>query len=233
MTRLDRRSFLGAGLLGAAGLTSCGAFSARGAFAQALAETPRVGEGPFFPDELPRDTDNDLLLLNDDLTPAVGTITHVSGRVLSRAGEPLRNACVELWQADSRGSYLHSDGASAEGRDANFQGYGRFLTGRRGDYYFRTIHPVPYRGRAPHLHVAVSHNGARVLTTQLGVAGYHGNDDDGVFRSLSRAERDRLMVRYQPVPGSGVGEVAGSLDLVVGHTPEERDGAMVASNRGR
>ena len=114
MTRIDRRSFLGAGALAAAGLTSCGSFGPRGAFAQLLAETPSVGEGPFFPDELPRDTDNDLLILNDGITPAVGTITHVSGRVLSQAGEPLRNALVELWQADSRGSYLHSDGASDE-----------------------------------------------------------------------------------------------------------------------
>ena len=112
MTRIDRRSFLGAGALAAAGLTSCGSFGPRGAFAQLLSETPSVGEGPFFPDQLPRDTDNDLLILNDGITPAVGTITHVSGRVLSASGEPLRNAMVELWQADSHGSYLHSDGAS-------------------------------------------------------------------------------------------------------------------------
>lgn len=232
MTRIDRRSFLGAGALAAAGLTSCGSFGPRGAFAQLLAETPSVGEGPFFPDELPRDTDNDLLILNDGITPAVGTITHVSGRVLSQAGEPLRNALVELWQADSRGSYLHSDGASDEGRDANFQGYGRFLTGSRGEYCFRTIHPVPYRGRAPHLHVAVSHGGKRQLTTQLGVAGYAGNDRDGVFRGLDAGARARLMVAYAPVPGSKLGELAGQHDLVLGYTPEERpDGSMAAVDR--
>src|SRR5689334_14757126 len=87
-------------------------------------------EGPFYPDHLPLDTDNDLLIINDSITPAVGEVTHLSGRILDVGGEPVRNALVEIWQVDGRGSYLHSRGLNRETgkRDGNFQGYGRFCT---------------------------------------------------------------------------------------------------------
>ena len=74
--------------------------NAPGAFAAALQQTPKVGFGPFYPDHLPLDTDNDLILINDGITPAVGEISYVTGRVLGPDGEPIRNAVVEIWQAD-------------------------------------------------------------------------------------------------------------------------------------
>src|SRR5205085_2035898 len=115
----------------------------RGAFAEQLARarTPRLTEGPFYPDHLPLDTDNDLLVVNDAITPAVGEITHLSGRVVSVSGEPVRDALIEIWQVDANGSYFHSRGVNPESgkRDGNFQGYGKFLTGGSGEYYFRTI----------------------------------------------------------------------------------------------
>src|SRR5687768_955104 len=129
-------------------------FSQSGAFAQMLAETPQMVEGPFYPDRLPLDTDNDLLILNDALTPAIGEVTYLTGRVLSGSGMPVNNAYVEIWQCDTRGSYVHSRGRQKT-RDSNFQGYGRFLTGSNGEYLFRTIKPVPYTqhglSRAPHI----------------------------------------------------------------------------------
>src|SRR5947207_4214636 len=79
-----------------------------GAFADELVKTPAQTEGPFYPDKLPLDTDNDLIVVNESITPAVGTITHLSGRVLDAKGSPIRNALVEIWQCDSNGSYLHS-----------------------------------------------------------------------------------------------------------------------------
>lgn len=214
---IDRRSFLGSSALGAA------AFSVPGEFAQRLTETPDLAEGPFYPDTLPLDTDNDLLVLNDSLTPAVGTITHLSGRILSAAGEPVRNAFVEIWQVDNHGSYLHSQGEWPEGRDANFQGYGRFLTDVRGQYYFRTVRPVPYGDRVPHVHLAVSRNGRRLLSTQILIAGYRGNEKDGVVRRLDAEQLAAVCAEYRPLPGSKLGEMTADFDVVLGHTPEEHE----------
>src|SRR5262249_43262646 len=98
----SRRLFLGSLAVGAA------AFTVRGAFAEELTRTPRQTEGPFYPDKLPLDTDNDLLIVNDNITPAVGEITHLSGRVLDAKGNPVKNAVVEIWQCDAHGAYLHS-----------------------------------------------------------------------------------------------------------------------------
>src|SRR5213594_186040 len=111
-------------------------FTAAGAFADELLRTPKQTEGPFYPDHLPLDTDNDLIIVNDSLTPAVGDITHLSGRILDGRGDPIRNVLVEIWQADNNGVYLNSRDTHAK-REANFQGFGRFMTGSSGEYYFR------------------------------------------------------------------------------------------------
>src|SRR5438874_12716823 len=121
-------------------------FTVPGAFAEELLRTPRQTEGPFYPDHLPLDTDNDLIIVNDGITPAVGEVTHLSGRILDGRGEPIRNALVEIWQVDSNGIYLHTRDNLAK-RDSHFQGFGRFLTGSSGEYYFVTIKPVAYSGR--------------------------------------------------------------------------------------
>ncbi len=162
----SRRALLRSGyVLGAA------VFATPGLFAEML-QTPRMTEGPFYPDKLPLDTDNDLLVINDKTTPAVGEITHLTGRVLNAKGDPIRNAFVEIWQVDNNAIYLHSaDSSNKPEQDQNFQGYGRFLTDANGQYYFRTIKPVPYPGRTPHIHFGISRNGHRVLTTQLFIKG--------------------------------------------------------------
>src|ERR1051326_1511512 len=101
--------------------------SVPGAFAEELLRPPKQTEGPFYPDHLPLDTDNDLIIVNDSLTPASGEITHLSGRILDGRGDPIRNALVEIWQVDNNGVYLHSKDKHAT-RDKNFQGFGRLLT---------------------------------------------------------------------------------------------------------
>lgn len=195
-----------------------------GLFAEELRATAAVAEGPFYPDKLPLDTDNDLLILNDSITPAVGEITHLSGRVLSRAGEPIRNAFVEIWQVDSQGAYLHSGTSNAEKRDSNFQGYGRFLTDAQGRYYFRTVKPVAYPGRTPHIHFGISQNGRRTFTTQLLIKGEPGNERDGLFRQIQAPEdRATILADFKPLPGSKLGELTADFDIVLGRTVAEGD----------
>src|SRR5436190_7803775 len=158
-------------------------FAVAGAFADELMRTPRQTEGPFYPDKLPLDTDNDLILVNDSLTAAVGEITHLSGRVLDGRGDPIRNALVEIWQVDNNGIYLHSRENQAK-RDPNFQGFGRFMTGSTGEYYFRTIKPVAYSGRTRHIHYALKMKGKEKWTTQCYVKGELKNQQDGVLKDI-------------------------------------------------
>lgn len=215
---LDRRMLMRSGMaLGVA------AYTTPGVFAEMLA-TPAMTEGPFYPDKMPLDTDNDLIVINDKITPAIGSISHMTGRVLTKSGSPVRNAFVEIWQVDGNGNYIHSKGASNDRRDANFQGYGRFLTDVKGNYYFRTIKPVEYPGRTPHIHIAVSKNGKRVLTTQMLIAGEKQNEKDGVFRNMKDPKlRKTVMGNFKPLKDSKIGELTVNFDIVLGVTAFEDD----------
>lgn len=219
-----RRKFIQSGLaMGALAMTP-GALGASGSFADELAKTPPMTEGPFYPSKLPLDTDNDLLIINDSVTSAVGEVTHLTGRVLSQAGEPIRNAVVEIWQCDARGVYMHPDGGDRKKIDTNFQGFGRFLTDVKGQYYFRTIKPVAYPGRTPHIHFAVNYRGKRILATQCFNAAEPQNARDGLLARIADENlRNSLIVDFNALEGSKIGELTANFDIVVGVTPEDPD----------
>jgi protocatechuate 3,4-dioxygenase beta subunit len=211
----NRRVFLSAYGLGVA------AFFVPGVFADELTRTPAQTEGPFYPNKLPLDTDNDLLIINDSITPAVGEITHLSGKVLDAKGNPLKNAVVEIWQCDNNGAYLHTGTGNAGKRDKNFQGFGRFMTAANGEYYFRTIKPVPYPGRTPHIHFKIKKSGKELLTTQCYIKGHKGNDRDGIYRDIKDAKaRESVTIAWVPIKESRIGEQAAKFDIVLGVTPE-------------
>ena len=212
----SRRGFLRTTAGVAASLTSVGAF------AEALTRTPAATEGPYYPNHLPLDTDNDLIVINNSLTPAVGEVGYVSGRVLDASGAPVRNALVEIWQCDANGVYLHTGDTSNRARqDKHFQGFGRFSTGSTGEYLFRTIKPVPYSPRTPHIHFKIRRGGRELLTTQLYIQGHPGNEKDGIWRDLkTRKDRDAVTVAFKPMRGAKAGEWAARFDLVLGVTPE-------------
>lgn len=232
--KIDRRDFL-VGLAGAAaagtlfggrlfghvtGQAATDPFTP-GAFAQELTRTPRQTEGPFYPADLPLDTDNDLLVVNDSITPAVGAVTHLGGRILDARGGPVRDAVVEIWQVDGNGVYLHPDSDNASRRDKNFQGFGRFVTGSTGEYRFRTIKPVRYPGRTPHIHFAVKTKGRDKFTTQCYVRGEPGNERDSVLAWIrDERARESVVVDFAPVKGSKIGELSARFDIVLGFTPE-------------
>lgn len=211
---LDRRRFLNRVAIASA------FFAVPGALAEALMQTPRQTEGPFYPDKLPLDTDNDLVVINDTLTPAVGAITYLSGRILDSRGDPIRNALVEIWQVDHHGVYLHSGSDNAGRRDSHFQGFGRFMTGSSGEYVFRTIKPVPYPGRTPHIHFAVKTRGREKFTTQCYIEGEPGNARDRLLNGIKDAKaRQSVIVPFTPLAGSRSGELAARFDIVLGFTP--------------
>ena len=195
-------------------------FWARGAFAEALTLTPRQTEGPYFPDHLPLDQDNDLIHVTDHLTPAVGTITNLSGRVLDSSGQPIKGALVELWQADDHGTYIHSRGAQKAERDPNFQGYGKFESASDGGYRFRTIKPGLYTGRTRHYHFGITLPGRRRFTTQLYLAGEPQNARDMVLSGIRDEVQKASVIReFKPIAGSP--ELATTWDIVMGLTPSD------------
>ncbi len=210
-----RREFMSTFALGTA------MFATPGLFAEELIRTPSQTEGPFYPDKLPLDTDNDLLIVNDTITPAVGEVAHLTGRILDANGNPVRNALVEIWQCDSNGSYLHSKSGNRDKYNANFQGFGRFLTGSTGEYYFRTIKPVPYPGRTPHIHFKIKKADKQLLTTQCYIKDHPDNARDGVLRAIKDAKaRESVMVDFAAIKDSRIGELAAKFDVILGMTPE-------------
>ena len=217
----SRRRFLRGAAFGAAGLSMSSLFNVPGLFAEQLTLTAPQGEGPFYPDHLPLDTDNDLLSVNDGITPAVGQITHLSGTLMNAGGEPIRNALIEIWQADNNGIYLHSESDSNHTRDDNFQGFGRFMTGSTGEYYFRTIRPVIYGNRAPHVHFNIKMAGRDDWTTQCYVKGEPRNESDTLLsRVTDPRARETIVIDFIPVQDSRTEELAARFDIVLGLTPE-------------
>src|SRR5438309_2946467 len=207
--RFNRRRFMNQVAAGTAAVLTPAFFTTPGLFADELTRTPKQTEGPFYPTKLPLDTDNDLIIINDSLTPAVGMITHLTGRILDATGAPIRNAGVEIWQCDGHGVYLHPGSGNGDQRDPNFQGFGRFVTGSTGEYYFRTIKPVKYPGRSPHIHFKIRRSGKDLLTTQCYIKGDPSNDKDGVYRGIRDPKaRDSVTIAFDPLKGSRVKELA-------------------------
>ena len=150
-----------------------------------LPPTPRQSAGPFYPTELPLDDDNDLTRVGDRKQQATGEITDLSGRILDTNGRPIAGARVEIWQCDANGRYRHPRDPNRSALDPNFQGHGHFLTQEDGGYRFRTIRPVPYPGRTPHIHTAVFLPGERPFVTQIYIAGEPRNQEDFLFVTLN------------------------------------------------
>ena len=225
---LNRRQLIQQATFTAAAMTT------PGLLAEELTRTARQVEGPFYPNKLPLDTDNDLLIINDGITPAVGQVAHLTGRVLSQAGEPVRNTIVEIWQVDNNGVYIHTEDPDHEKLDTNFQGFGRFLTNSKGEYYFRTIKPIHYRRRTSHIHLAVKKGAERMLTTQIYSSDDPKNKTDRILNSVTdKKAREMLIADFKPIADSKIGELAVNFDVVIGATPEDPEEERPARRRQR
>ena len=154
-----------------------------------LIMTPRQGEGPFYPDIIPEDNDNDLVKNGTTTIEAGGKILNLMGSLVNRHSKPIKGMTIEIWQTDMNGIYLHTGSFGRKMRDNQFQGFGRSITDRDGKFYFRTIIPVEYPGRTPHIHLKLWNEGKNVLTTQLYIQGHPLNKEDFLFKRLNMAEQ--------------------------------------------
>lgn len=200
-------------LAGAAGVAvPVGAVRGQGA----AIPTPRQTAGPFYPVDWSGDADGDLVRVTGAAAQAQGVVTHLRGRVLDAAGQPVAGAVVEIWQCDAFGRYRHPRDR-ADGRDAGFQGRGRVQADETGAYAFRTIRPVAYPGRTPHIHAAVLRPGAReALVTQFYVAGEAANGRDFMFNGLGERAREAVLLRLVPAERIEAGALLAERDIVLG-----------------
>jgi protocatechuate 3,4-dioxygenase, beta subunit len=203
----SRRNTLRLSLLGASSVAMPVLLSS--AFAQQPRQlTPSQSEGPFYPDQALQDADFDLLK-NGNVVYANGQPAWVSGMVTDQAGRPVSGAVVEIWQCDHSGIYRHS--RSSGNAPMAFQGFGKVQVGADGRYRFRTIKPVPYPGRPPHIHVKVKLGNRELLTTQMYIAGDASNSRDFLTRSLGAEQRSLLEARF----AAGADGLAAEFSVVV------------------
>ena len=182
-----------------------------------LEPTPAQSAGPFYPTEPPLDDDQDLTRVRGASGLAQGRITDLSGRLLDRNGRPISATRIEIWQCDATGRYHHPlDRGGA--RDPNFQGFGHAVTDADGRYRFRTIRPVPYPGRTPHIHIAVFPPGEPPFITQLYVRGEPRNTGDFLFDRIPPERRPLVLADFIPVQRDGV-ELVANFDLILEVTP--------------
>lgn len=202
-------------IIGAAGVALAQLAGVKLAFAEVLA-TPAQMAGPFYPLTLPLDRDNNLVSVAGRTGRAKGTILDVAGRVLDTSGKPVAGVRIEIWQVNGFGRYHHPDDDRDLPMDPDFQGFGETASDAGGGYRFRTIKPVAYPGRAPHIHFALSGAGFGPFYTQMYLAGAPENSRDFVLRSVTdRKARESLIVTLERAPDPG-GELAGRFDVVLG-----------------
>ena len=202
---ITRRSMLtaSAALTGAA---MAGVMSSAFAQKASLRPTSEQVMGPFYPVALPIDQDADLTVIAGKSGRALGQIVYVSGRVTSVRGEPIANAELEIWQANSVGRYNHPGDQGSPPLDPNFEGYAKIRTGADGNYSFKTVKPAPYPTgidgwlRPPHIHFEIKGRASR-LVTQMYFAGEALNEKDKLFTSASADGRKSLLSRYDAPSG--------------------------------
>ena len=214
MTHRDlRRRVLGVAAISAGGLLVPG-WAARAAD---LVVTPAMTEGPFYPRQLPLDDDNDLTRVKGAADVAKGVILDLTGRVVDGKGRPLRSAQVEIWQCNAFGRYHHPDDNSSAPIDPGFQGFGKTVTDTEGRYRFRTIKPVPYPGRTPHIHFRLRGGDFGTFTTQMFVAGEMQNERDFLYRQLRDEQVRKAMTVALMAAEAGTGaSLKGDFEIVLG-----------------
>jgi protocatechuate 3,4-dioxygenase beta subunit len=192
---LGRRELL---VMSAVLATSGGVLSPKFAGAEALQRTPDQILGPFYPlSEMP--TSTDLTRISGRSGRAEGQVLNVMGRVFNVAGEPVRNAKVEVWQANAHGRYTHPSDSNPAPLDPNFEGFAVLTTDSEGRYRFKTIKPAAYpagpnRMRPPHIHFQVSGRQDKIVT-QMYFEGDPYNKADPLLNSVGGVERQQLLVK--------------------------------------
>ena len=192
----NRRSFLKTSLLGAVGTVVATNVSAQ-------TSTPRDAEGPFYPITPQKDKDADLTNVNGKAGVAKGTIIEIYGQVLDTNLNPIEDATIDLWQANSFGKYHHPHDNSEAPVDENFQSWAIIQSGKNGQFRFKTVMPgaYPYKAKAedqrtPHIHMKIGKHGYEPVLTQLYFPDQAQNETDGLYQRKSAEQQKMMTAKY-------------------------------------
>ena len=194
---MDRRKFLEASaFIGLAG-------SAAGQVVAAeLPATPTEAKGPFYPVVAQKDRDFDLTIVEGKTGAASGKHIYIDGRVVDTAGNPVEDATVDLWQANSAGRYRHPYDPNTAPLDENFQGWAIVASGKNGNFRFKTVMPGAYPAsrswvRPPHIHYKISKRGYVELVTQMYFPDKELNLQDRLLQAKRPEERALMIAKKQ------------------------------------
>ena len=193
----------------------CGALIVPGISYGSLIRTPWQGEGPFYPDRIPEDTDNDLVKNGKNSVEAGGKILILNGILVNLYSQPVNRVSIEIWQTDKNGVYMHSGSFARDIMDKQFQGFGRTKTDRNGRFFFRTLVPTEYPGRTPHIHMKLWREGQNVLTTQLYIHNHPQNESDFLFHRMSLTEQRINSMKLIPATNKNTAEYRTFVKIVV------------------
>ena len=180
-----------------------------------LIRTPWQGEGPFYPDIIPEDSDNDLVKKGDNSVEAGGKILILNGILVNSDPQPVNQVSIEIWQTDKNGVYLHSGSFARDIMDKQFQGFGRTKTDHKGQFFFRTIVPTEYPGRTPHIHMKLWREGQNVLTTQLYIHNHSQNEKDFLFQQMSLTEQRINSMKLIPATDKNSADLCTFIKIVI------------------
>jgi len=182
-----------------------------------LRRTPEQILGPFYPlSEMPQTTD--LTRLPGRSGRADGQILNVIGKVLNRAGEPIRNARIEVWQANAKGRYTHPSDPNPAPLDPNFAGSAVLIADTEGRYRFTTIKPAAYPTgpdtmRPAHIHFQVTGKQDRLVTQMY----FEGDPHNATDPFLNTAGRKEMLITQvtDPSPDLEAGSKLVMFDIVL------------------
>jgi protocatechuate 3,4-dioxygenase beta subunit len=199
-----------------------------------LPEELQAPGGPVFGDEAVVAGDDDLTRQHEG--EPLGERIVVHGRVLDEDGRPIRNALVEVWQANAAGRYRHEVDQHPAPLDQNFSGAGRCLTDADGRYRFTSVKPGAYpwgnhenAWRPAHIHFSIF---GRAFTQRLVTQMYFPGDPlfefDPIFNSVRDPQSRALLVaRFDLAATEPSWALGYQWDIVLGRgrgtTPFEED----------
>lgn len=162
--------------------------------------TPNEIEGPFYPLIAQKDQDFDLTRIKGHKTLAKGKHIFIHGEVMDTEGNPIEDAIVDLWQANTFGKYAHPYDPNPAPIDEDFQGWAIVPSSENGEFSFKTVFPGAYpasRGwvRPPHVHFKVSKRGYRELVTQMYFPDQKLNLLDRLLRAKSQDEQEKMIAK--------------------------------------